>query len=169
MLIVHNVLQIALDKLTKTAEENWSTAAKSKENPPAFQPDLVVSIYNEELGGNSEQAPAMKRAVLLEISQYLENYLWPNFDGTTATFEHVMSMILMVNEKFREGVPAWSCFHTRQVRQMTDRLSQMCLGAMHVLMHVTCMLRVECMHRHHGSVGVRWQGMLFSKSQHAST
>lgn len=41
----------------------------------------------------------LQRVMILEVSQYLENYLWPNFDPETATFEHVMSMILMVNEK----------------------------------------------------------------------
>ncbi|KAL1189008.1 hypothetical protein V5N11_016905 [Cardamine amara subsp. amara] len=51
--------------------------------------------------------------MILEVSQYLENYLWPNFDPETATFEHVMSMILMINEKFRENVAAWICFHDR--------------------------------------------------------
>lgn len=37
--------------------------------------------------------------MILEVSQYLENYLWPYFDPLTATFEHVMSIIIMVNEK----------------------------------------------------------------------
>lgn len=53
--------------------------------------------------------------MLLEISQYLENYLWPHFDAATASFEHVMSMVMMINEKFREGVPGWTCFHTSEV------------------------------------------------------
>jgi hypothetical protein len=53
--------------------------------------------------------------MLLEISQYLENYLWPHFDAATASFEHVMSMVMMINEKFREGVPGWTCFHTNEV------------------------------------------------------
>ncbi|KAG5054022.1 hypothetical protein JHK85_006532 [Glycine max] len=52
--------------------------------------------------------------MILEVSQYLENYLWPYFDPLTATFEHVMSIIIMVNEKFRENVAAWTCFHERK-------------------------------------------------------
>lgn len=52
--------------------------------------------------------------MLLEISQYLENYLWPNFNEETATYEHIMSIILMVNEKFRENVPAWDGFSQRE-------------------------------------------------------
>lgn len=41
----------------------------------------------------------LQRVMILEVSQYLENYLWPNFDPEASSFEHVMSMILMVNEK----------------------------------------------------------------------
>ncbi|PNW82948.1 hypothetical protein CHLRE_06g300750v5 [Chlamydomonas reinhardtii] len=106
--------EIAEDKLTKTAKQEWSNEARAQENPPAFKPELVQTIYKQELGGASKRAPGHKRIMLLEISQYLENYLWPNFDVEKATFEHVMSLVLMVNEKFREGVPAWTCFHTRE-------------------------------------------------------
>lgn len=56
----------------------------------------------------------LQRVMILEVSQYLENYLWPNFDPELAGFEHVMSMILMINEKFRENVAAWVCFHDRK-------------------------------------------------------
>ena len=43
---------------------------------------------------------------MLELSQYLENYLWPFYDHSTATVEHIMSIIMMLNEKEREGVRA---------------------------------------------------------------
>jgi len=49
---------------------------------------------------------AVHRVMLLEFSQYLENYLWPNY-STDATEAHVLSVVVMVNEKFRERVPAW--------------------------------------------------------------
>ena len=107
-------VQIAADKLTKIAEENWSTAVRSKAKAPAFKPSIVDQIYTTELNGNQDAAPKLKRVMLLEISQYLENYLWPNFDEETATYEHVMSIILMVNEKFRENVPAWDGFSQRE-------------------------------------------------------
>ncbi|KAF5841175.1 hypothetical protein DUNSADRAFT_14005 [Dunaliella salina] len=108
------VKEIHQDKLTQTAQKQWSTKAISSKAPPAFQPELVASIYRDELAGARDEPPSLKRVMLLEVSQYLENYLWPNFDPATATFEHLMSIILMVNEKFREGVPAWTCFHTRE-------------------------------------------------------
>jgi len=49
---------------------------------------------------------AVHRVMLLEFSQYLENYLWPNYSAD-ATDAHVLSIVVMVNEKFRERVPAW--------------------------------------------------------------
>ncbi|EFJ49751.1 hypothetical protein VOLCADRAFT_104194 [Volvox carteri f. nagariensis] len=108
------VAEIVTDKLTKLAQRNWSNAARARHPPPTFKPKLVSSIYRDELGGAGTRGPSFKRVMLLEVSQYLENYLWPNFDPETATFEHVMSIVLMVNEKFRENIPAWACFHTRE-------------------------------------------------------
>ena len=67
-----------------------------------FDPEVVKEIYATELKVVSGRKPVpLQRVMVLEVSQYLENYLWPNFDPETATFEHVMSMILMINEKVR--------------------------------------------------------------------
>jgi hypothetical protein len=60
--------------------------------------------------------------VVLQVSQYLEGYLWPFFDPVTSSDGHVMSILAMVNEKFREGVPAWTGFHSRKVRLTAVRL-----------------------------------------------
>eukprot|EP00879_Flechtneria_rotunda_P011994 GHRR01012527.1.p1 GENE.GHRR01012527.1~~GHRR01012527.1.p1 ORF type:complete len:1484 (+),score=529.45 GHRR01012527.1:151-4602(+) len=106
--------EIAGDKLTQLATKHWSKAALSLLNPPAFSPAVVEQIYMQELGGDRNKPPLLKRVMLLEVSQYLEGYLWPNFDPATSTNGHVMSIIIMVNEKFREGVPAWTAFQTRK-------------------------------------------------------
>lgn len=45
--------------------------------------------------------------MMLEFSQYLENYLWPHYEAGQASHSHMMSIIVMINEKFRERVPAW--------------------------------------------------------------
>lgn len=66
----------------------------------------------QELGGKSGAQPATRRVQLLEVSQYLENYLWPNFDAKTSTTEHLLSIVLMLNEKFREGIPPWGGLRT---------------------------------------------------------
>lgn len=86
--------EIQRDRLTKIASENWLKTEKP------FDAELVKEIYRTELTvKEGRKTVPLHRVMILEVSQYLENYLWPNFDAETASFEHVMSMILMVNEK----------------------------------------------------------------------
>lgn len=108
------LLEIQRDRLTKIAAASWlKTGGESSEKQ--FDPKLVKDIYYNELTLKAGRKPVpLQRVMILEVSQYLENYLWPNFDTETATFEHVMSMILMVNEKFRENVAAWISFYDRK-------------------------------------------------------
>lgn len=47
---------------------------------------------------------------MLEFSQYLEQYLWPHYQRETATHAHLMSIVIMANEKFRERVEVWTVF-----------------------------------------------------------
>ncbi|XP_031121406.1 RNA helicase aquarius isoform X2 [Ipomoea triloba] len=106
--------EIQRDRLTKIAAENWSKTTDSAAKKP-FDADLVNEIYYTELTVKGGRKPVpLQRVMILEVSQYLENYLWPNFNPESSTFEHVMSMILMVNEKFRENVAAWLCFHDQK-------------------------------------------------------
>lgn len=44
--------------------------------------------------------------MVLEFSQYLENYLWPNYTKESS-YSHMLSIVIMVNEKFRERVQVW--------------------------------------------------------------
>ncbi|KAG6679826.1 hypothetical protein I3842_13G010800 [Carya illinoinensis] len=107
--------EIQRDRLTKIAAANWSKAGGGSKPDKQFDPELVKEIYETELLVKGGRKPVpLQRVMILEVSQYLENYLWPNFDPETATFEHVMSMIIMVNEKFRENVAAWVCFYDRK-------------------------------------------------------
>ncbi|XP_041989829.1 RNA helicase aquarius-like [Salvia splendens] len=106
--------EIQRDRLTRIAAENWMKTADSAPTKP-FSPDLAKEIYSTELTVKGGRKPVpLQRVMILEVSQYLENYLLPNFNPETASFEHVMSMILMVNEKFRENVAAWICFYDRK-------------------------------------------------------
>ncbi|KAJ3709379.1 hypothetical protein LUZ61_013084 [Rhynchospora tenuis] len=105
--------EIQRDLLTRVAAANWGPSATDRH----FKPDLVKEIYDTELmvAGPGRKTVPLHRVMILEVSQYLENYLWPHFHpDSSATFEHVMSIILMVNEKFRENVAAWVCFHDRK-------------------------------------------------------
>ncbi|XP_052182248.1 uncharacterized protein LOC127794949 [Diospyros lotus] len=109
------LLEIQRDRLTKIAVANWSKAGSGEAPKKPFSPELVKEIYDTELLVKGGRKPVpLQRVMILEVSQYLENYLWPNFDPEAATFEHVMSMILMINEKFRENVAAWICFYERK-------------------------------------------------------
>lgn len=91
------LLDIQRDRLTRVATEHWGTPAAAA----AFNADLVREIYATELRveGRGRKTVPLQRVMILEVSQYLENYLWPHFDPADASFEHVMSIILMVNEK----------------------------------------------------------------------
>jgi intron-binding protein aquarius len=43
--------------------------------------------------------------------------LWPNFDADKSSVAHVVSILVMVNEKFRENVSApWACFQEDEAR-----------------------------------------------------
>lgn len=100
------LVEIQRDRLTKIAAANWSSSraggGEGEEGTP-FSEELVKEIYETELAvrGGRKTVP-LQRVMILEVSQYLENYLWPNFDPETASFEHVMSMLLMINEKVHE-------------------------------------------------------------------
>ena len=74
-------------------------------------PKVVAEIYKKDIKGSGF---SIKRIMMLEFSQYLENFLWPNFEATKEpSLAHVMSIVLSVNEKFRERVPAWAAFQYR--------------------------------------------------------
>lgn len=88
------MVQIAGDSLTKVADENWSAAAQLRGQLPPFNPTLVEEIYKRELNGISKLPPKLKRVMLLEISQYLENYLWPNFEAESASDAHILSILV---------------------------------------------------------------------------
>ena len=103
------VQEIVADSLTPLANQYW---APGKENLKAFNPKIVDDIYKNEL---ADKPLINDRVMLLELSSYLENFLWKNFDDDKASFAHVMSIILLVNEKFRQNLlNVWATFHERE-------------------------------------------------------
>ena len=101
--------QIHQDRLTSLSNQFWSPQTLKKHMD--YNSSVIEDIYKTDL--NIRETTIVRRAMLLEYSQYLENYLWPNFNAKNCTKAHVMSIIMMVNEKFRERVPAWSCFQKK--------------------------------------------------------
>ena len=71
---------------------------------------VVEQIYKNDIKGSNF---SIKRIMMLEFSQFLENFLWPNFSEETTSLDHIMAIVVIVNEKFRERVPAWTAFQLR--------------------------------------------------------
>ncbi|KAJ1440475.1 Intron-binding protein aquarius, N-terminal, partial [Sesbania bispinosa] len=106
---------VAEPKAVEWSQKGGSGGLPSTITVSEIQRDRPYQDCRGELVEKRATSPFLCRGwMILEVSQYLENYLWPHFDPLTATFEHVMSIILMVNEKFRENVAAWACFHDRK-------------------------------------------------------
>lgn len=55
----------------------------------------------------------VKNIMQLELSQYLEKVLWPHYNQQCANDkEMIISIVAMVNEKFREHVSVWDTFQS---------------------------------------------------------
>jgi len=89
------VEDIYKNTLTPLANQYWAGPAVKP-----FDAKIIVDIYQELANEQDAQA----KITVLEASSYLENYLWKHFNARTSSFEHIMSMIILVNEKFRHDV-----------------------------------------------------------------
>lgn len=98
------VEQISADRVTFLAQQYWSPDTQETHLP--YDPQVINDIYESEVRATDFST---RRIVVLELSQYLENYVWPNY-SENASPAHLMSVIILVNEKFRERVPAWDSF-----------------------------------------------------------
>ena len=108
--VTNTELSSSADHLIALSLKFWSPNTAGKWSD--FNPNLLKDIYNSELKANGFN---VKRVMVLELSQYLENYLWPNYkpiESGDQSIEHLMSIVVMVNEKFRERVNVWQCFET---------------------------------------------------------
>ncbi|XP_008195128.2 RNA helicase aquarius [Tribolium castaneum] len=102
--VAPTVEQINADRITEFAEKYW--APHSAQNQQPFDSQIVDDIYLQDIRGSNF---SIRRIMVLEFSQYLENYLWPNYKPG-ASYAHMLSVVNMVNEKFRERVQVWQAF-----------------------------------------------------------
>ncbi|XP_023293066.2 RNA helicase aquarius [Lucilia cuprina] len=102
------VSQLSADVIWEIASKYWSPETEGSHE--AYDAQLVDDIYLKEI---VEHKNSTRRIVMLEFSQYFEKYLWPNYKRSTASHAHLMSIVFMVNEKFRERVEVWSTFEQR--------------------------------------------------------
>ena len=100
--------QIQGDNLTSLAKTYWAPGAKQAHKP--FSIEVVEQIYKNDIKGSNF---SIKRIMMLEFSQFLENFLWPNYSDETTSLSHIMAIVIIVNEKFRERVPAWTPFQVK--------------------------------------------------------
>eukprot|EP00742_Colponemidia_sp_Colp-10_P003252 GILJ01003462.1.p1 GENE.GILJ01003462.1~~GILJ01003462.1.p1 ORF type:complete len:1476 (+),score=301.52 GILJ01003462.1:977-5404(+) len=99
------VQDIISDQFTALANAHWAPSVTNN----SFSNQLVEQIYNSVKESDFD----ISRIMLLEFSGYLENYLWKHFDAKAASVTHILSIIIMVNDKFRENNPAWVGMRTR--------------------------------------------------------
>ncbi|XP_063040700.1 RNA helicase aquarius isoform X2 [Engraulis encrasicolus] len=99
-----SVSQINAEYVTQLANKYWAPLVKKK---LPFDRKVVEDIYVNEI---LKSKFAIRKIMLLEFSQYLENYLWVNYSPAVSSNAYLMSICCIVNEKFRENVPAWQVF-----------------------------------------------------------
>nr|XP_033807712.1 RNA helicase aquarius isoform X1 [Geotrypetes seraphini] len=98
------VAQIQAESVTQLANKYWAPHVKNK---LPFDFKVIEDIYEKEI---AKSRFSIRKIMLLEFSQYLENYLWVNYSPEVSSKAYLMSICCMVNEKFRENVPAWETF-----------------------------------------------------------
>ena len=118
--------ELAATDLTVLAQRTWLDGRYKKATAPddGYDAGLVSKLYHEQLmpssghykrgpthrsgaaigGAGVDLARPMSSRTLLEVSSYLELYLWPFFSAQ-ASFEHVMSMIIVSTGR-RSRAPA---------------------------------------------------------------
>ncbi|XP_017104861.2 RNA helicase aquarius [Drosophila bipectinata] len=99
--------QLSSDVIWQLASKYW--APDTKEDHLPYSAKIIEKIYSDEIATGNPGHSA-RRINMLEFSQYLEQYLWPHYQRETATHAHLMSIVIMANEKFRERVEVWTVF-----------------------------------------------------------
>jgi len=98
------VQELQQDTVTQVASEYWLPSTAATHRP--YSPSVIQLVYHNEVLNTHFN---VKRIVVLEFSQYFESYLWPNY-SEDASAEHMLSVVVLVNQKVRERVPAWTAF-----------------------------------------------------------
>uniref|UniRef100_A0A1I7T695 Intron-binding protein aquarius n=1 Tax=Caenorhabditis tropicalis TaxID=1561998 RepID=A0A1I7T695_9PELO len=94
------------DTISAVAAKYW--APFTKETHEKFDIKLIDTIYQNEML-KTQFNP--RKIMMLEFSQYLEGYLWPNYKPEEASRAYNMSIVVMINEKFRErNLDSWAVF-----------------------------------------------------------
>lgn len=124
--IIISLLNNCIILIIQLANQYWSPHSVGSHQ--SYNAAIIEDIYYKEI---NQADFSIRRIMLLEFSQYLENYLWPHYKRASATHAHMMSIVVMLNEKFRERVDAWALF-SRASDEFADFFQQVleaCLAA----------------------------------------
>ncbi|KII74383.1 Intron-binding protein aquarius [Thelohanellus kitauei] len=94
--------EISKNPLSRFAAIHWYPSAKDV----PFDKAIVEEVYVKYLKSNNFER---RQVMILEFTRYLENYLWRFFNSETESIEHVLSIILVINEKYRSKISPWEC------------------------------------------------------------
>ncbi|KAI8425077.1 hypothetical protein MSG28_006941 [Choristoneura fumiferana] len=129
--------QINADRITQLANQYWSPQTEDSHLP--YDAGIVESIYQAEILGSNF---SVRRIMMLEFSQYLECYLWPQYRGGEATRAHMMSIIAFLKKPehfpaFFEQVLRASVAEDQSSRNMREQTALLlflnhCFGSMEV-------------------------------------
>ncbi|CAJ0573087.1 unnamed protein product, partial [Mesorhabditis spiculigera] len=114
------VTALEKDPIMELSFKHWHPSTTADHTP--FDSALVVDIYEKHIKGSGFSP---RKIVILELSQYLERYLWANYTPERASNAHILSIVIMMNEKFRERISAWECF-TLSPTHFVDFMSRVC-------------------------------------------
>ena len=82
--------------MTKFANEFWSPQTIKKHLE--YSADVIEDIYKKDLNTASESNT--RKVMMLEFSQYLENYLWLNFTENATKVEIILDPISFFSSFF---------------------------------------------------------------------
>ena len=80
----------------------------NKKFPPHFDASYIHKVYAEHVQPND-----LSKLRQLELSGYLESYLWPLYQEGCVSEELTISMMVMINEKCRDGSSSSSAVWSR--------------------------------------------------------
>lgn len=105
----------------------------------AYDPAVVEKVYNKEICGGDP-----RRIMILEFSRYLENFLWPNFTEKSSS-AHVMSIVFLLNEKFRERIEVWKVFDKspENFALLFNEVLQKCLEKIDIIRATPAIIREQ--------------------------
>ena len=108
------------------AHKYWDPSTLGNHQP--YDASIIEEIYQREICQTQEHSN--RRIVMLEFSQYLENYLWPNYVAGQSTHAHALSIVVMMNEKTRERISGWHIFEESNHEQFSGffhQIMEICL------------------------------------------